>query len=250
MERRPSRGRYAPGMTEDSLSERLVQSLEAARAKEAALLDLCDDSPPAETGIWTVRDNIAHLNTWREHAVRTLDAVRLGKPLEGPANESDLDVRNAEIYETHKGDSAAQVRTGHTESYAALIDAVRACSDEDLLRERPGNGGEVWLVVPGNGHAHVAQHLSYLAADKGDPAGAESAAKWAHDLDAELFPEERPVADYNFACFYARNGRADEALPLLQASLRARPDFRRFALEDADIAPIREDPRVQSLLRP
>jgi hypothetical protein len=227
-------------MTDDSLSERLVQSLEAARAKEAVLLDLCDDSPPAEAGRWTVRDNIAHLNTWREHAVHTLDAVRLGKPLEGPANESDLDVRNAEIYETHKGDSAADVR--------ALIAAVRACSEEDLLRERPGNGGEAWLIVPGNGHAHVAQHLSYLAADNGDPAGAESAAKWAHDLDIELFPEQKPVADYNFACFYARNGHADEALPLLQASLLARPDLRRFALEDADLAPIRDDPRVESLL--
>jgi hypothetical protein len=233
-------------MTDDSLSERLVQSLEAARAKEAVLLDLCDDSPPAEAGRWTVRDNIAHLNTWREHAVHTLDAVRLGKPLEGPANESDLDVRNAEIYETHKGDSAADVRAGHAGTYAALIAAVRACSEEDLLRERPGNGGETWLIVPGNGHAHVAQHLSYLAADNGDPAGAESAAKWAHDLDIELFPEQKPVADYN--CFYARNGHADEALPLLQASLLARPDLRRFALEDADLAPIRDDPRVESLL--
>jgi hypothetical protein len=235
-------------MTDDSLSERLVQSLEAARAKEAVLLDLCDDSPPAEAGRWTVRDNIAHLNTWREHAVHTLDAVRLGKPLEGPANESDLDVRNAEIYETHKGDSAADVRAGHAGTYAALIAAVRACSEEDLLRERPGNGGETWLIVPGNGHAHVAQHLSYLAADNGDPAGAESAAKWAHDLDIELFPEQKPVADYNFACFYARNGHADEALRLLQASLLARPDLRRFALEDADLAPIRDDPRVESLL--
>jgi hypothetical protein len=168
--------------------------------------------------------------------------------LEGPANESDLDVRNAEIYETHKGDSAADVRAGHAGTYAALIAAVRACSEEDLLRERPGNGGETWLIVPGNGHAHVAQHLSYLAADNGDPAGAESAAKWAHDLDIELFPEQKPVADYNFACFYARNGHADEALPLLQASLLARPDLRRFALEDADLAPIRDDPRVESLL--
>jgi hypothetical protein len=235
-------------VTDHSLRERLVQSLEAARVKESALLALCDDSPPTEEGRWTVRDNIAHLSTWREHAVRTLDAVRLGNPMEGPANESDLDVRNAEIYETHKGDSAAEVRAAHADSYAALIEAVRACSEEDLLRERPGDGGEVWQVVPGNGHAHVAQHLSYLADDNGDPAAAEGAATWAYALDTELFPEEKPVADYNFACFYARRGHADEALPLLQASLRARPDLRRFALEDADFAPIRDDPRVESLL--
>jgi hypothetical protein len=236
-------------MTTDSLRERLVQSLEAAQAKEAVLLALCDDSPPPEDGRWTVKDNIAHLNTWREHAAHTLDAVRLGNPVEGPMNESDLDPRNAEIYEAHRHDSAADVRAAHAETYVALIKAVRACTEDDLLRERPDNGGPVWLVVPGNGHGHVAQHLSYLAAENGDPAGAESAAKWAHDLDAELFPGDRPIADYNFACFYARNGRADEALPLLQAALRARPDLRAIAVEDADIQPIHDDPRVQSLLR-
>jgi len=50
--------------------------------------------------------------------------------------------------------------------------------------------------------------------------------------------------------FYARNGHADEALPLLRAALRARPDLRTFALDDADIEPIRDDPRVESLLGP
>lgn len=235
-------------MTSDSLKERLLQTLDAARIKENALLELCDDSPPPQPGLWTANDNVAHLSTWREHAVRTLDAMRRGEPVDGPANESDLDGRNAEIYEAHRGDSAATVRAAAQESYAALIEAVRACSDDDLLRERPGDGGPVWRVVPGNGHSHVAQHLSYWAADHDDPAGAEEAAKWGYDIDVELFPENQPVADYNLACFYARNSHADEALPLLRAALRSRPDLRAFALEDADISPIRDDHRVQSLL--
>jgi hypothetical protein len=235
-------------VTGDSLKERLLQTLDAARVKEQALLELADDSPPLEPGGWTAKDNIAHLSTWREHAARTLDAVRLGNPVDGPAHESDLDARNAEIYEAHRGDSAATVRAAAHDTYTALIAAVRACTDDDLLRERPGAGGPVWRVVPGNGHSHVAQHLSYWAADRNDPAGAEKAARWGYDVDVELFPEDQPIADYNFACFYARNSHADEALPLLGAALRSRPDLRAFALEDADIAPIRDDPRVQSLL--
>jgi Mycothiol maleylpyruvate isomerase N-terminal domain len=235
-------------MTLDPLKERLVRSLAAARTQEAALLASVDDEPPSEVGGWTAKDNIAHLNTWREHAVRALDAARLGKPFEGPAIDTDVDAQNAEIYEAHRGDSAEAVRTAAGDSYAALIEAVRACSEADLLHERPGGGGPVWHVVPGNGHGHVAQHLSYWAADHGDPMGAEDAAKWGYALDGELFPEGQPIADYNFACFYARNGRADEALPLLQAALQSRPDLRAFALEDADIEPIRDDPRVQSLL--
>jgi Protein of unknown function (DUF1706) len=235
-------------MTSDSLKDRLVRSLDAARAKEAVLLALVDDLPPSEAGRWTAKDNIAHLNTWREHGVRALSASRLGTPFEGPANDTDVDARNAEIYEAHREDAAAAVRAAASESYAALIEAVHASSEADLLRERPGDGGPVWRVVPGNGHSHVAQHLSYWAADHGDAAGAEDAAQWGYALDGELFAENQPVADYNFACFYARNGHAEEALPLLRAALRSRPDLRTFALEDADIEPIRDDPRVQSLL--
>jgi hypothetical protein len=235
-------------MSSDSLKDRLVQSLHAASEKEAVLLALVDDSSPAEADLWTAKDSIAHLNTWREHGVRALEASRLGTPFEGPANDTDLDARNAQIYELHRADAAATVRAAATETYAALIEAVNACTEADLLRERPDNGGPVWRVVPGNAHSHVAQHLSYWAVDHGDPEGAEAAAKWGYALDSELFPENQPVADYNFACFYARNGNAEAALPLLSASLRARPDLRAFALEDVDIEPIRADPRVQSLL--
>ncbi|HEY4870080.1 MAG TPA: DinB family protein [Candidatus Dormibacteraeota bacterium] len=235
-------------MTGDSLKDRLVRSLEAARVKEAALLALCDDAPPPQAGSWTAKDNIAHLNTWREHAVRALDAARLGVPFEGPATDTDLDARNAEIYTAHRGDSATAVRAAAGASYTALIDAVLACSDADLLRKRPGNGGPVWSVVPGNGHSHVAQHLSYWAADRGDPKGAEDAATWGYAVETELFPENQAVADYNFACFYARKGNAEQSLPLLRAALRTRSDLRAWALEDADIEPIRDDPRVQSLL--
>lgn len=235
-------------MTVDSLQGRLVRSLEAARVKEAALLALCDDAPPSPAGSWTAKDNIAHLNTWREHAVHTLDAARQGAPFEGPAIDTDVDARNAEIYEAHRGDSAAAVRAAAGESYTALIAAVLACAEADLLRERPGNGGPVWHIVPGNGHSHVAQHLSYWAGDHGDPTGADEAATWGYALDTELFPENQPIADYNFACFYARNGNAEQALPLLRAALRSRSDLRAWALEDADIEPIRDDPRVQTLL--
>jgi hypothetical protein len=102
--------------------------------------------------------------------------------------------------------------------------------------------------VPGNGHGHTSQHLTYWAFDHGDPDGAEGAAKWSYAIDSELLPENRPVADYNFACFYARTGNAEDALPLLSAALRARPDLWAYALEDVDLEPIRDDPRLQSLL--
>ena len=250
MDRHAGARGYAARVTDDSLKDRLVRSLVAAREREAMLLALVDNSPPVEEGRWTAKDCIAHLNTWREHAVRALGAAQHGTAFDGPATDTDVDSRNAAIYDEHRGDSAATVRATAVESYAALIDAVIACSDADLLRERPENAGPVWRVVPGNGHGHVAQHLSYWAVEHGDPDAAEEAARWSYAINSELFPENQPVADYNFACFYARNGAVDQALPLLSSALRARPDLRAFALEDVDIEPIRDDPRVESLLGP
>lgn len=250
MDRRAVARGYAPRVTDDSLKDRLVQSLVAAREHEAVLLALVDDSPAAGNEQWTAKDCVAHLNTWRQHAVRALVAAQHGTAFEGPASDTDLDAQNAGIYQEHRDDTASTVRATAEDSYTALIDVVNACSDADLLRERPDNGGPVWRVVPGNGHGHVAQHLSYWAVEHGDPAAAEEAAKWSYAIDSDLFPDNQPVADYNFACFYARNGDADKALPLLRTALRARPDLGAFALEDVDIEPIRDDPRVESLIGP
>ncbi len=183
MDRHAGARSYAAGVTDDSLKDRLVRSLVAAREREALLLALVDDPPAAEYGQWTAKDNIAHLNAWRQHAVRALVAAQQGTAFEGPANDTDLDARNAEIYEEHRDDSAATVRTTAVESYTVLIDAVIACSDADLLRERPDNGGPVWRVVPGNGHAHVAQHLSYWAVAHADPVAAEEAARWSYAIE-------------------------------------------------------------------
>jgi hypothetical protein len=237
-------------VTEATLRDRLVQTLQAAQEREDALLMLCDDSPADESGRCTAKDKVAHLNTWREHAVRTLAAVRLGQPVDGPLDDTQTNSRNAEIYEVHRHDSADEVRAASASSYAALIDAVSGCTDEELLRERPGDGGAAWRVVPGNGHAHVAQHLSSWLVEHGDAAGAETTALWAYTLETDLFPEpgDRTVAEYNLACFYARNGRVDEALPLLGGALRSQPDLREWAMNDPDLAPIRDDPRVQSLV--
>lgn len=249
MERGNPGRRYADRVTEATLRDRLLQTLDAAQEREAGLLALCDDAPAAEAGLWTAKDNIAHLNTWREHAARTLDAMRLGAPLEGPFDDRDIDGRNAEIYEEHRRDTSDAVRAASATTYAALKQAVAACTDDELLQERP-TGGAVWRLVPGNGHAHVAQHVSSWLVEHGDPVAAEATAVWAYTLETDLFPDpaDQAVADFNLACFYARNARAEEALPLLASALRSQPDLRDWAQSDPDLAPIREDPRVQSLV--
>jgi Protein of unknown function (DUF1706) len=232
------------------LKDRLIQTLEAARIREQALLTACDDAPSPVAGQWTAKDNIAHLNEWREYATRTIEAVRLGQPIVEPPDAGDLDARNEVIYQAHRGDPAARVITAVDETYTGLIDAIAECTEEDLLRDRPGNAGPLWRIVPGNGHTHVSQHLSYYYAEHGDPAAAEDAAVWAHSLEIDLFPDpvERAAADYNLACYYGRTDRAAMALPLLTSALSSRPELRTWAAEDPDLDPIREQPEVRAVL--
>jgi hypothetical protein len=236
--------------TTASLRDRLLQTLDAARERESVLIAVCDDAPSPIADQWTAKDNVAHLSAWREHAALTLDAMRLNQPMPELPYPADLDARNRVIFDAHHHDPADAIRAWAAQTYTQLIEALRACSDDDLQRERPGDAGPLWRIIPGDGHAHVAQHLSYWYGEHDDPAAAEDAAVWAHSLEVELFPDpaDRAVADYNLACFYARTGRGDEAVPLLRTALNGRPDLLHWASEDPDLDSLRGNAELQPLL--
>ncbi len=104
-----------------------------------------------------------------------------------------------------------------------------ACSDEDLaasaLTAVAQCGASCQAMATGTSRSTSRTGLSITVMRH----GAEEAAKWGYALDSRALPENRAVADYNLACFYARNGHAEDALPLLGAALRARPDLRAYA---------------------
>ena len=84
----------------------------------------------------------------------------------------------------------------------------------------------------------------------GDAAGAEHAAKWGYDLATSTFPDERTrgPAAYNHGCFYAKHGRAAEAMPYLRQGIELRPDLREWAKQDRDLDPIRSTGELTNLL--
>src|SRR5258706_15083602 len=98
-------------------------------------MTMADDSPPAEPGLWTVKDHLAHLTWWRMYAAEVLDAVRTGSEL--PDVADDDDVQNAKIYAAHKDRSAEAIKTAAPASYDRLDAAIRAITDEDLIKPQP-----------------------------------------------------------------------------------------------------------------
>lgn len=208
-----------------------------------------DDGPPPEPGRWTVKDTLAHLTAWRVHTTAVLDAAHTGR--DAPEPIDDFDSENANIYAAARALPAAAVIDSARRSWESLNDAVEACSEQVLRSPRPRRPQTlIWEVVPSNTHAHLAEHLGYLAEERGDTAGAEAAARWAHDLDNEAFPDprQRGNADYNLACFYARRGRAAEALPLLRRAFGLNSSLKSWAAKDTDLEPLRASPALAELL--
>ena len=152
-------------MTDQQVKPQLRRTVEAAQDEERVLAELCDDTPAGVDGRWTAKDHVAHLSAWREHAARVLDAALRG---EDQLEDFDIDTQNARIHATYRDQSARDVLAAAQASYEQLLAAIEATTETVLHRDRKGRAGPVWRVVPGNGHAHVGQHLSQWQLEHGD----------------------------------------------------------------------------------
>jgi tetratricopeptide (TPR) repeat protein len=232
------------------MKHKLLDLIKAGREKEESdLVPYVNDAPPDEAGSWSAKDQLAHLTAWRQVAVAEMEAVRTGAP--GPDVSDDDDVENAKIYsETHQR-AAALIRKAGKRSWDQFEAAVEACSDTDLAKPRLRRPDQpLWQAIPNHTYNHLAEHLAYWHGDRGDSAAAEKAAQWAYALATSTFPDnrERGVASYNLGCFYAKRGRAAEALPYLREGIERFPDLRNWAKEDTDLDPIRTTPELANLL--
>lgn len=224
-----------------TIQESLLVALADGREMEAELIAACDDSPPAGPDTWTVRDHLAHVAHYCEHAASVLDAARSGGPMPADA-EAELDERNARILAENRGVPAAEAVRRANESYDALVRAVERCSDEDLLKPRsPGSDLPVWRLVPGCAWGHLGQHLAHWHLDRGETDAAERAARRVHEIDQAGVDDvrQRAAATFNLGCFYATTGRPDQALALVVEAVERDPDLREWAPQDPDLVSIR-----------
>jgi tetratricopeptide (TPR) repeat protein len=233
-----------------AIKDTLRSLIKAGREKEASdLVPFVDDAQPPELGRWTAKDNLAHLTAWRLSAAAELAAARTGDASAVPTAEvSDF---NARTYEAERDKPAASVLDAGLRSWNSLLAAFEACSEDELAKPRIRRPEQpAWMVIPGNTYFHVAEHLGYWYAERGDEAAAEEVAKWAHGLATQSFTEDRSrgIADYNLGCFYALRGRADEAIPYLRSAVELNPSLKDWAKTDTDLDPIRSEPEVVSLL--
>ena len=234
-------------MAEQELKKKLLQSLVASQDREVELERLCDDLRPDPVR-WTAKDHLAHLSHWRRYAAQVLTAVRTGTPAPKVDDEDGL---NAEVQAANRDRPAERVKEDARSSYTELARAVDDCSDEDLLKPRPGRETDsAWEVVPGNGHQHLGEHLGFWYEAQGDDRAAEQAQLWTFEVHEATFtdPKRRAFGAYNLGCYYARHGRAHEALPHLKSSFELHPELKDWARTDKDLDRVRDDPELNAIL--
>src|SRR5436189_55507 len=122
-----------------------------------------------------------------------------------------------------------------------------ACSSPNGKRNADSSGRPKLIR---NSYARPRNHLAEHFIERGDRA---SGYRIYEESAIELRKGEAPghilgPALYNVACARAGQGRADEALRLLEEALPMRADIRGAAQEDPDLAPLKDDPRFQAIL--
>jgi hypothetical protein len=223
----------------------------AALEEELLLLGTSASAP--ESGSpqsWAAAPLVAHNSDFRRQQVERLDAVRRG---ETPPTFAEVDHASEETYETFRAATVSEALDRSRLTSAALVDALVAISDDDLLepaRHSWLRGRMLWLQVAVRGFWHPSGHLGdyYIAHDEPRRALAlqSQASAFADYLGAPAMV--RGMADYNLACAQARCGLAVEAVLTVGKAVELNPDLLANVRRDADLEGLRQGGYLDQLL--
>ncbi len=143
----------------------------------------------------------------------------------------------------------SEERLGHEELYVVVAGRATFVLDGDEVDVPAGSAvkryaraeepGTTVLALGGKPGQHEVSAWEYFfsaypKADAGDYGGALA------ELDAGLAQKpEHPPLLYHRACILTREGRLEEARPLLDRALELDPELQKWADEDEDLAPLR-----------
>ena len=183
-----------------------------------------------------------HISRWRGRLRRALTDEREGR---GHAPLAvDIDALNDAELAQGAGVSLDEAAAAADEELRALIGLAEA--------DRPFAWGPATTVAEAlirNSYIHPRNHMAAYLRENGDRPAAdrmfEEAATELRALGAPPF--SLGAALFNLAAVRVAQGRHDEALGLLEEAAPMRPDLSQAASSDAELAPLKGDPRFQEL---
>lgn len=189
-----------------------------------------------------------HVGMWRERMRNSLTELADGHtPSPPPPVERQDEFNDAELANgigTPLADAAA--RSDHL--LAEIIALYEKLGDRPFHWYRWDTTTD---AVLGNSYTHPRIHMYEYLRENGEIARAMRLLEDAvpEMREASSNPRVHGTAAYNLACVRAHQGRLDEAMENLQEAMQLRPDMKTAASSDPDLAPLRDDPRYQELVK-
>ncbi|MBI4673028.1 MAG: ClbS/DfsB family four-helix bundle protein [Chloroflexi bacterium] len=158
-------------MAELSRKQALLEQLISTRAEwdelVTQLINKQQTSVPL-TGIWTLKDIVAHLSFWETRAVKWFEAAARGtEPEPSPVRRDWSEEQiNEWIYEQNQARSLEEVLAASRQIHEAVVNAVRAMPEEELAGREISWLGNASLAesVPGNSYEHYRDHIIMIRA--------------------------------------------------------------------------------------
>lgn len=187
-----------------------------------------------------------HLGMWRERMRNALTELAEDRPMTPPPVDQD-ELNDAELANgigTPLSDAAA--RSDHL--LGEIIDLYAKLGERPMTWYRSKTTTE---AVLGNSYMHPRVHMYEYFRENGN---LDRANRLFEDAEAQLRAMEAPALHlstgiYNLACARCNQGRLDEAFKALKEAFEMRPELKKVAPDDVDLAPIRDDSRFQELIK-
>jgi DinB family protein len=233
---------------------KLIAVIERGERDQAALVALLSDSDKVEIGEpdhWVVKDQIAHLNFWRDRTLRRLVAVR--DSAEPPGPSPDFQPENERNFAAQRYQPWSEIIAESDRLFRETKQVIPQLTDAQLTEVVTiGTDNEIRLSerVVSDFMEHPAEHLTQLYRERGETARAEAQEGTTVEVISELFGKNNTMygyAIYNLGCFYARAGESDRAIAAVGEALPLIPSLVEWSKQDTDLDSLRDMPAFQAL---
>jgi len=147
----------------------MLNEMQAARAGfERLLAPLTDEqmtAPGLDNG-WSIKDLLAHITFWEEHAAEVTHALLQGAAPHRGIQPSEVDEINAKVYAENRARPLADIRRDEQAAYDRLLALVQSASEDALFDPHRFDwlgGDPLYILIYNNSYGHYEEHWPMLS---------------------------------------------------------------------------------------